>query len=377
MAPTEGASHTLAKGDVALGVRCSAIERRSSGSSIVGSSCSKALRQQKALADKKMSKRLLVKCFSQKRHADQMRAGLLFARRLKWFRRTEAGVRADENEGAILYEGAELSVRADDGEWHRLDLSGPVRHNYPAIDNLHVFCMTGFRLEEDAEDPWEAIEQIKQQVEESRSTLDGFGMHAVTLLNGEEFLKRVAQAAEREGIPQWRCEPVEYYDSYPVAVTIQSQPTFKPVFLKHRSYALEREYRLAFNTETEGDDPLCLDIGDISDISTYGDAGTLSAMEWRVSYPCLLCGGRASYNGFVYHEDVMLTYGEEYRKCQRFSCDRCGVYDVTDAAGTLLNGLERQDLIALGLAPRELVRVEWPMVDVALVKKATEGLRTG
>ena len=327
-----------------------------------------------ALTDKTMSRRFLLKCFSQKRHADQMRAGMLLARRLKWFRRTEAGPRADENEGAILYEDAEFAIRAGDGQWQRLELAGPVRHNYPAIDNLHVFCMTGLRSGEDAEDPWETIEQIKRQVEESRSTLDGFGKHAVILLDSEEFLRRVAKATEREGIRQWCCGPVQYYDAYPVSVTIQSSPTFKPVFLKRRRYALEREFRLAFNTHTEGDDPLCLDIGDISDISTDGDAGTLSAMQWRVSYPCLLCGGRSRYDGFVYQEDAALTHGEQYRKCQRFSCDRCGVYDVTDAAGTLLNDLPGGNPMALGLVPRELVWAEQPVVDVAVVKEATERL---
>lgn len=315
---------------------------------------------------------LLLKCFTEKRHADQMRAGVLFARRLNWFRRTEAGVRADENEGAILYEGAEVSIQADDGEWHRLDLVGPARRNHPSIDNLHVFCMTILRPTEDVDDPWKTIEQIKHQVEESRPTFDGFGNHAVMLLDGEEFLRRVAKAVEREGIRQWRRDLVQYYDSYPVSVAIESKPSFKPVFLKHLDYASEREYRLAFNTDTVGDDPLCLDIGDISDISTYWDTAMLSAMQWRVSHPCLLCGERANYDGFVYHEDAALIHGEEYRKCQRFSCDVCGVYDITDAAGTLLNDLGHGDLTELGLVPRQMAWAERPVVNVALVQGATE-----
>ena len=322
------------------------------------------------MADTKVHLGLLVKCFTEKRHADEMRAGLLYARRLKWFRRTEAGVRADENEGAILYEDAEWSIRADDGEWHRLDLVGPARRNHPSIDNLHVYCMTTLRPLEDVEDPWETIEQINRQVEESRSTFDGFGKHAVVLMNGEEFFRRVAKAVEREGIRQWRRGPVQYYDSYPVSVAIETKASFKAVFLKHRNYALEREYRLAFNTDTEGDDPLCLDIGDISDISTYWDTEMLSAMQWRVSHPCVLCGERASYDGFVFLEDAALTHGEEYRKCQRFSCDGCGVYDITDAAGTMLNHLGPESVMALGLVPRQITWTERPVVDVALVKEA-------
>lgn len=58
---------------------------------------------------------LLAKFFDEKRWADKMRAGQLYARRLKWFRTTEDAARADENEGQYLLEDGELSISGEDG----------------------------------------------------------------------------------------------------------------------------------------------------------------------------------------------------------------------------------------------------------------------
>ena len=88
---------------------------------------------------------ILVKFCDQKEHADAFRNGLLYARRLKSFRGEEDLQRGDKQEGTVLMDVEQMSVRAgDEGEWLPLKVVGPLRFHYPVVDNLNIFCMTRF-----------------------------------------------------------------------------------------------------------------------------------------------------------------------------------------------------------------------------------------
>ena len=224
--------------------------------------------------------RLLVKFLSQKEYVDQMQAGRLHMKRLKYFRQCE-DARADTYEGAILQEGGDLYIqREGDEERHRLDYIGPLRFNDARHDSLNLFCMTCFRAECEAGPTWETAQELDERIEESRPAFSQFGNYAVLVLDPDEFLRRVRDAVEREGY-QMALGFVKYYNpgEYPQALPepFGERATFEPAFLKRRSYELEREYRIAVNTSTYDDEHRTLDIGDISDITAVFDINELGA----------------------------------------------------------------------------------------------------
>ena len=130
--------------------------------------------------------------------------------------------------------------------------------------------MTAFRSDLGAWPSRELVDQVKYQVEESLPTCSKMGEHAVVITDAEQYLRRVARAAQREDWQHFSAL-VKYYDSYPSDVAFGDGQSFMPAFLKPREYELEREFRIALNTRTVGDDHVTLDIGDIHDIGWYAE----------------------------------------------------------------------------------------------------------
>ena len=222
---------------------------------------------------------LLVKFYNEKKHADKMLAGELRAGRLKAFRDTEDQARRDHSEGVILWERGTLTLRTGEGEPWTIspeDLAGPMEMQPHLLSNLNAFCMTAFRLHLG---PWPSLtldDQVLQQVEESLPICRKFGDHAVIIADAEEFRRRVTRAAEREN---WQVcsQRVTYYDSYPLDAAFgrDGRWSFAAAFVKPREFRLEREFRVAMNTGTAGDNPVTLDIGDIRDIGWHTETREL------------------------------------------------------------------------------------------------------
>ena len=88
---------------------------------------------------------VLVKFFEKQDHANAMhKDGLLYARRLKSFRREEEGPqRGDRHEGAIRLPTDEWSFSLDG---HHLELGpdGEAQIVLSALSNLNIFCMSLF-----------------------------------------------------------------------------------------------------------------------------------------------------------------------------------------------------------------------------------------
>lgn len=318
---------------------------------------------------------LLVKFFDRKQYADKMLAGKLRAGRLKKFRETADLVRRDEYEGTMLLEGVTLSVQSDDGEWLSVtedDLAGPIERRSPLIDNLNVFCMTAFRSSLGPWPSWDLVDQVKQHVVESLPTCSKMGEHAVVIRDADEFLRRVSEAAEREG---WQHCPslMEYYDSYPRDVAYGDGRSFTPAFLKRREYEREREFRIALNTDTAGDDPVTLEIGDIHDIGWYTETQELGNLKCRMTGTCLLCGNRPCETYGMRADERFGDVRSEYRELHDLSCEKCGSFYITGAAGELLEPLGASGIVALGLIPRWNQLVEGHVVDRSLVEEAMNG----
>lgn len=320
---------------------------------------------------------MLVKFFSRKRHADKMLAGELRARRLKKFREIEDVVRLDKYEGTMLWEGGTISVQSDDGEWLTVppdDLAGPIERRSPLIDNLNVFCMTAFRSDLGPWPSWELVDQVKQQVVESLPTCSRMGEHAVVIADVKEFLARVTRAVAREHW-QHHSARVKYYDSYPADVAFGDGRSFMPAFLKRREYEAEREFRIALNTGTVGDDPVTLDVGDIHDIGWYTETPELADLKCRMRGICPLCGNHPC-ESYGMRSDERFTDGRrEFSELHDLTCEKCGSFYLTGKAGELLEQRGTSGIVALGLVPRWNQLVERHVVDASLVEEAVSERR--
>ncbi len=318
---------------------------------------------------------MLVKFFSRKQHADKMLAGGLRAGRLKKFRDTEDQARRDDFEGTILWEGGTLTLRGGEGESLTVspdDLAGPIEWRPHLLDNLNVFCMTAFRSDLGPWPSWPLVDQVTQQVAESLPTCRKFGKHAVVITDTKEFLKRVTRAAEREN-----CELcsslVRYYDSYPPDIAFGDGQSFTPAFLKPRDFQLEREFRVAMNTGTLGDDPVPLDIGEIRDISFYTATRELGKLEAHMRGICPLCGNDPCEIYRMRPGEHLKNKSSELHELHDFSCERCGSFSITTAAEELLEPHGAAGIVALGLIPRWHSLVERHVVDRPLVEEAMSG----
>lgn len=228
---------------------------------------------------------ILVKFLDNRDHAEDFRDGLLYARRLKCFRKEEDPLRGDEHEGTILMGVKEISLRAsDEDEWMTTKPIGPVRFNHPALDDLNIFCMTRFFAPVGEGSPREPMEDILRQIDDSLPVSLAMGQHAVVIMDVNQLLARVRKAAQDRNYGL-HGNPVEYYDTYPAtALTIHRDPTWRHAFLKSREYEKQREYRFAFETGTYGDDALRLNIGSLRDISLYIPTKDLAdRSKWRVT----------------------------------------------------------------------------------------------
>ncbi len=130
------------------------------------------------------------------------------------------------------------------------------------IDNLSVFCMYAAHSGNQETVSVESIDDFREMMRIPEDCLS-FGSHAVVITNASEFLKRVKAAALRENYGV-HGRLVKYYD--PRSFHGGSPEEIEPIFNKRDEYEHQHEYRIAI-TGVEGNGPLILDIGDISDIS--------------------------------------------------------------------------------------------------------------
>ena len=140
------------------------------------------------------------------------------------------------------------------------DLGENIRWQPNALKYLNVFCMYSV----DFNDLKKIPNNDTKRTIELPETLWEFGNYAVVVFDVPEFIKRVSKAAFSH-LYKVRPGRVTYYDS---RFGLPDIPLNESVaFFKRNQYAHQKEFRLVFNTNTIGCDPVTLNIGDISDIS--------------------------------------------------------------------------------------------------------------
>jgi hypothetical protein len=217
-----------------------------------------------------------IKFFSEERYADEFIRGKLFLNRLSYFRKLENHLddgRPDDHEAiAMWWQPSDLTIELGIAGIGRVsltkaDLAGPVSMAFNYHEHLHILCLYAFgtpgTITNDGKIDIGAMGETELR---GHMSIDDrclkFGAFAVVMAV-TPFLGQLRSALQRSGLP-CKARLVEYYDEETFHGEIA--PVDIP-FKKQKRFAYQREYRVCVNSKTKGDDPLIIEIGDISSLS--------------------------------------------------------------------------------------------------------------
>lgn len=203
-----------------------------------------------------------------------LQAGKIYAKTLGYYRKRE-----EETGDCEVGDKYEAMIHINEATIYFPDTGETVAVNDDLLktseSNDFVFCMFGINP---------STEKFKFTDEQKEKMLS-FGDTALLILDQDEFINRVKNAAEKAGYKVY-FKPVQYYDP-----TIDGGNMlisllggmWNIAFWKRDSYAYQQEVRFVFAPGDENTDHIELDIGDISDISTIIPAkSVLSAIAEKV-----------------------------------------------------------------------------------------------
>ena len=167
----------------------------------------------------------------------------------------------------------------------KADLAGPVFFQSNDFDNFHIFCLYTVYTEKfvstDGDTKFvgthgntnltesDVAELRKQLVIDDRCLK--FGRFAV-IVRAVPFLERLKKALQHNG--QWfRGKLVEYYDDETFHGEIEQREV---PFKKQKRFSYQREFRICVRTNVEGDGPISIEAGDISDICGKTESSQLN-----------------------------------------------------------------------------------------------------
>jgi hypothetical protein len=209
-----------------------------------------------------------VKIFDEKKYAMDFIKGKLFSNRLSYFRNLEESQganRGDKNEGVVsLFQPDKVNIVINDRVIS--DLSGPISIKMNWHDNLNVFCIYAAHSGSFDSLTEKNFNAFKKQLEIPEDCLN-LGKYAVVVTSVSQFIERVQSAVEKYDYGL-HGDLVEYYDPNSFNGTFDQN---EAIFKKRNEYKHQKEYRFAFDRGVVGEDPLTLDIGDISDITMLCD----------------------------------------------------------------------------------------------------------
>ena len=217
----------------------------------------------------------LVKVFKDKVHADNFLKGELYAQRLRNFRSLEGDKeRGDDFEGAYLFPPGSLlemeTTNSRTGEVEKVTvppehMGSLIRYQDRYLDNLNVFCTYAVDEENLQQVPCRDADKAQWRLGPPEVFLE-FGKHAVAIHNPRSFVERVRKVAQCQSYAVFHGS-VTYYE--PEIGIPGMYPGIRTAFAKRKTYAHQKEFRIAIDTGTTGRKPITLNIGDISDIALY------------------------------------------------------------------------------------------------------------
>lgn len=212
--------------------------------------------------------------FQSAERIESLRKGHLYAKTLKYYRDLEKETGDDE-----IGDEFEAMFHVNEGYLRVPETGEEIRLNDSLIQtansNDFVFCMFGI---------YPLLKKFSFTDKQKEKMLS-FGDTALIILDSDEFIRRVCEAAKREGY-EAHFGAVKYFDptvdSVNMIVSLM-KGMWNIAFWKRDKYTYQQEGRFVF-TPGNGDDHIDLDIGDISDITAVLPSKTvLSAMVEKKS----------------------------------------------------------------------------------------------
>lgn len=213
------------------------------------------------------------KFFQKEKHVDDFLGGKLYANRLSYFKNIEKCVdRGDEYEGGIFLRphGCVIKLAAQNpitGAVREFtiseDLAGPMIMHPRWFDHINLFCMYACHTGTLDGVAVQDVHELKKHLEIPEDCAR-LGTHAVVIMNGKEFLRRIMAGAEVNGY-RVRGGLVKYYDAGE-GIDLPSND-IDTIFYKRKEYEHQREYRIAIDTGTVGKEPIYFCIESIEDIA--------------------------------------------------------------------------------------------------------------
>jgi|TARA_B110000211_G_scaffold83857_1_gene98166 hypothetical protein len=206
----------------------------------------------------------LVKIFDNESYADDFIRGNIFANRLSYFRKLEEGEssnRSDQHEGVVSWHQPE-QVNVEINGRLITDLAGPISVKMNWHNHLNIFCIYAAHSGEFEGVSEDNLDAFKKELEIPDECLK-LGEYVVLITSVSQFIKRVTESAKCHNYGL-TAGLVEYYDPKTFHGTFSETES---IFRKRDEYQHQKEYRLVFNSGFQGDAPLILSIGDISDIT--------------------------------------------------------------------------------------------------------------
>ncbi|ABR91882.1 Hypothetical protein mma_2532 [Janthinobacterium sp. Marseille] len=216
-----------------------------------------------------------IKFFSEEKFADDFMKGEIYFNRLSYFKNLEnENDRGDKQEGLWAVwqpEGMTVEITINNKVLKINELAGPITIAYDKHKHFHIFCMYAAYLSEKTmtlvtEDKEQFLQDIARDLAID-DRIKEFGPYAV-VIDKDKFLGRLSKKFEKSefGI---RGRLVDYYDDVFNGHFSDDEIIFK----KQKKFSYMNEYRLAFNSNTQGHDPQIISVGDLSGI----------AMKWKTS----------------------------------------------------------------------------------------------
>jgi len=220
-------------------------------------------------------------------HMNALRAGHIYCRSLSYYKTIEGPPLPfqDAHEGLRgIYQAAKVEVRlqpkgrppvvlnAETGLTGQVIVSADIANPVFCVHAIHTGEWTDRRFGEEELDAFSSYLQVPE-------SMNKFGTHVWVITNGDEFVKRLRDAAARQNVRVFG-SLVKYVDPSRVHGGI---PREMAPFVKRDAFKDEREYRFVFSSTRQLPDPFVLDVGQLADISVVANIEELRR-DWRIGF---------------------------------------------------------------------------------------------
>ena len=230
---------------------------------------------------------LLMK-FGSEKNLKSLQRGQLYMKNLQYYvnleKTTDDEDVGDKYDGQMALQNVKITMYDYETGAFVTQMDAPVASISLGYLKCPVFCMFMFDYRNCVEEELAGnIVKVRYQFTEKQlSRLPNFGSHVLLIKNGNEFVDRVKNCLLNAGYGYTR-DHVQYHDGNTLQhIREIAKEDMRIAFWKRQKYAYQQEYRILAHAQVE--DHLCVDIGDISDITQLLSTSDLLSTCFEVSF---------------------------------------------------------------------------------------------